>query len=357
MYNLMRRTAADYDQILVAFTERAASPSPELMELFVEIVLVHRPGTHDLPATSRPETVEEFDSLPFRAALRETVRKWRPAIAQLEFTQMAQYAADCAPARTVLVEHDITFDLAQQMASLDDNPDLRRDLDLWRSFETAAWRTVDRVVVMSSKDREMVQGASAAVVPNGVDCERFRPAQNPPEPRRILFIGSFAHKPNRMAVEFFVNQVFPLLRGVTFHIIAGMHPQRFPVAADLTQPGIELEAFVADVRAAYERAAVVVAPLTASAGTNIKVLEAMAMGRAVVSTPAGVNGLDLGAGEDFLLVEGAEQMAKAIEALLGDSVMRTRIERNARIRVEREYDWDAIARTQAALYCELLASG
>src|SRR5262249_12403479 len=159
-----------------------------LKELFVEIVLVHRPGTHDLPATSRPETVEEFDSLSFRAALRETIRKWRPSIAQLEFTQMAQYAADCAPARTVLVEHDITFDLAQQMASLDDNPDLRRDLDLWRSFETAAWRTVDRVVVMSAKDREMVRGAIAALVPNGVDCERFRPAQNPPEPRRILFI-------------------------------------------------------------------------------------------------------------------------------------------------------------------------
>jgi len=350
MYNLMRRAAADYDQILIAFTESPAAPAPELCELFAEIVLVHRPGTHDLPASSRPETVDEFDSLSFRAAVRETIRKWRPAIAQLEFTQMGQYAADCAPARTILVEHDITFDLAQQMASLDNHRDLRRELDLWRRFETAAWRTVDRVVVMSAKDRQMVVGAPAAIVPNGVDCTRFRPADRAPEARRILFIGSFAHKPNRMAVEFFVNHVLPLLPGVTLHIIAGMQPERFPVAADLAQKGIELESFVADVRPAYERAVVVVAPLTASAGTNIKVLEAMAMGKAVVSTPAGVNGLDLVAGEDFLLVNNAQEMAKAIELVLSDSVFRARIERNARVRVERDYDWDAIARIQSDLY-------
>ena len=81
------------------------------------MVLVHRPGCTICRDAGRPETVEEFDSAAFHAALRETARKWRPAMAQLEFTQMAQYAADCAPARTVLVEHDITFDLAQHMAS------------------------------------------------------------------------------------------------------------------------------------------------------------------------------------------------------------------------------------------------
>ncbi len=75
------------------------------------------------------------------------------------------------------------------------------------------------------------------------------------------------------------------------------------VALNPDQPGIEIEGFVADVRPAYERAAVVVAPLVASAGTNIKILEAMAMGKAIVSTPAGVNGLDLSAGEDFILAQ------------------------------------------------------
>ena len=297
--------------------------------------------------------MEEFDSAPFRAALEQSVRKWNPAVAQLEFTQMAQYARDCAPARTVLVEHDITFDLFQQMLRLNDHGELRRELDLWREFETAAWRTVDRVVTMSEQDRRAVVGATAVALPNGVDLERFRPSASEPEPRRLLFIGSFAHRPNVMAVEFFLGDVWPRLKDTTLHIIAGARHEQFPVAAKLSQAGVELEGFVTDVRPAYTRATLVIAPLMASAGTNIKVLEAMAMGKVVVSTPAGVNGLDLTPGQDFVLVNTAEEMAAAIDALLADSLARRRIERAARARVEQAYDWDAIARAQSAMYHDL----
>src|SRR5262249_59783281 len=119
--------------------------------------------------------------------------------------------------------------------------------------------------------------------PNGVDRARCGPSAKEPEPARLLFLGSFAHRPNVLAVEFFLREVWPLLREANpvLHIIAGARHQSFPVDADLTQPGIELEGFVADVRPAYERAAVVIAPLVASAGTNIKILEAMAMGNAI----------------------------------------------------------------------------
>jgi glycosyltransferase involved in cell wall biosynthesis len=79
----------------------------------------------------------------------------------------------------------------------------------------------------------------------------------------------------------------------------------------------------------------------------------MAMGKAVIATPAGVNGLDLAPGEDFVLVRTAQEMAAAIDELLSDAEKRHQIERAARARVEREYDWDAIARTQAAMYREL----
>src|SRR5262249_26717121 len=162
----------------------------------------------------------------------------------------------------------------QQLARLEDTWDLRHEVPLWRRFEADAWRRVDRVVVMSAKDRAIVTRAHTAILPNGVDLERFRPSASPPEPRRLLFIGSFAHLPNRLAVEFFVTQVWPLLHDVTLHIIAGADRERWKIAADLAQPGIEIEGFVQDVRPAYERAALVVAPLTASAGTNIKILEA-----------------------------------------------------------------------------------
>ena len=199
------------------------------------------------------------------------------------------------------------------------------------------------------------------VLPNGVDLERFRPSGREPEPRRLLFIGSFAHLPNLLAVEFFLNRVWPLLPGATLHIIAGARHEFFleryrdRVTLHLDQPGVELEGFVSDVRPAYERAAVVVAPLIASAGTNIKILEAMAMGKAIVSTPAGVNGLDLVAGEDFILTPGAAEMADAIEKLLAEPQECERIGAAARSRVEREYGWDEIARRQAELYRELMA--
>jgi len=364
IYNLMRRAAAEFDEVLVVFAESLEPPAPEILEITVETVLVRRAGSHALPFTGRPDVVEEFSSPSFRAALVQTVKKWQPAIAQLEFTQMAQYAGACAPARTLLVEHDLTFDLYEQLGAIEENWDLRRQLGLWRKFETAAWRDVDRVVVMSEKDRAAVApaiGAARAItLPNGVDLDRFRPAAHPPEPRRLLFIGSFAHLPNLLAAEFFLNQVWPHLHADTWHIIAGArHEYHLARAADrvqlkLDQPGIEVEGFVSDVRPAYDRAALVIAPLVASAGTNIKILEAMAMGKAIVSTPAGVNGLDLAPGEDFILAKSAAQMIDAVGELLEDEAKRRRIEAAARRRVEKHYGWDEIARRQAGLYRELL---
>jgi glycosyltransferase involved in cell wall biosynthesis len=357
IYNLMRRAAASFDQILIAFTETGDPPPAELLDLCVQVVLVRRAGSHLQPDSNRPDTVAEFDSPIFREALRNTVREWQPQIAQLEFTQMAQYADDCAPARTILVEHDITFDLQAQLLALNDDWDLRRQLKLWKTFETAVWRDVDRVVVMSERDRRAVTNARAVVLPNGVDAEFFQPSTTAPEPYRLLFIGSFAHLPNLLAMEFFLKEVWPLLSGVTLHIIAGArheyHLERSSVRLDLNQPGIEVEGFVAGIRPAYARAAVVIAPLRASAGTNIKILEAMAMGKPIVSTAAGVNGLDLAPGQDFLLADAPREFAAAIEQLCADAQLCARLGSTARQRAGQQYNWDTIASAQARLYREL----
>ena len=361
MYNLMRRAASDFDQVLVAFSDELVIPPNEVLDICAEIVLVRREGSHSLPSTGNPQVVEEFASDSFRAALRQTIRKWRPDVAQLEFTQMAQYADVCAPARTILVEHDVTFDLYQQMLHLDNDWELCRQLNLWKRFETGAWNNVDRVVTMSEKDRRLV-GNRAVTLPNGVDLDRFRPSAAEPEPRRILFIGSFAHLPNLMALEFFLKQVWPRLAQTTLHIIAGSRHEYFlnfyrdRVTVDLAQSGLEVEGFVSDVRPAYARAAVVIAPLVASAGTNIKVLEAMAMGRAVVTTSAGINGLDLSSGKDIVLANTAEDMAGEIERLFANPAARHHIETAARQTVERDFSWDIIATRLAALYSEITRS-
>jgi polysaccharide biosynthesis protein PslH len=360
MYNLMRRAVEHFDQILITFTENADPPPAELLEICEHIVLVRRSGSHLHGKGDRPDVVEEFDSPDFRTALRKVVSNRHPQIAQLEFTQMAQYAKDCAPARTILVEHDITFDLYTQLLALGEDWDVRQQLKLWKGFETAAWRNVDRVIVMSERDRSAVTGGNPELLPNGVDLDRFRPPADPPEPGRLLFIGSFAHLPNLLAVEFFLRDVWPRLTGAKLHLIAGgrheYHLDRSQVRLDLDQPGIAVEGFVSDVRPAYARAAVVIAPLRASAGTNIKILEAMAMGRAIVSTSAGVNGLDLAPGKDFLLAESAVEFARCIETLLSDPAECARLGVAARRSVERQYNWDSIAHAQTELYRELLGS-
>lgn len=352
IYNLVREAARDFDVVLVAFLEDARPVPRELLDLCVEVVTVLRSGTHALPSRGRPDTVEEFDRPAFHAALRQTMAKWRPTVAQLEFTQMAIYAGDCTPAKTIVVEHDITYDLYAQMLARPDTNDweTRRQHDLWVKFETAAWRGVDNVVTMSEKDRAVV-GSNAVAIGNGVDLERFQPSTESPEPRRLLFIGSFAHKPNVLALEFFLRDVFPRLQNVTLHVIAGQNHMRF---WDLQHAGVEVDGFVSDVRPAYRRAAVVIAPLVASAGTNVKIVEAMAMGKAIVSTDAGIHGLELERGEDVMVANSPDEIAAVITLLLDSASSRTALEHHARATAERVYGWKAMAEVQKQLYEKLL---
>jgi glycosyltransferase involved in cell wall biosynthesis len=107
---------------------------------------------------------------------------------QLEFTQMAQYASDCAPAKVILIEHDITLDLYQQLLKSNDDWEVSRQLDRWIPFEVSAWREVDRVVTMSEKDRQFtisfgMNPQRTVCLPNGVDLKHFQPICTPPEPR------------------------------------------------------------------------------------------------------------------------------------------------------------------------------
>jgi GT2 family glycosyltransferase/glycosyltransferase involved in cell wall biosynthesis len=369
IFNLMKQAARTYDLVLLAFCEDLHTPPGELLEICAEVVAVRRHGSHYRRDTKRPDVVEEFESDAFRACLKQTAARWNPAAIQLEFTWMAQYAGACPGIRNILVEHDITFDLQQQL--LETNTDtgaarweLERQLEKWRRFETAAWREVDCVVAMSAKDAAAVHGAKqVAVIPNGVDCERFRPDETAPESKRLLFIGSFAHLPNLLALEFFLREVWPLLSngsgpGYKLHVIAGSRPEyylefyRTRISVDLALPGIEVEGFVPDVRFAYRRAQIVLAPLTASAGTNIKVLEAMAMGKAVVSTAAGVNGLDLKSGHDVAIASGAATFAAAVERLSENPAERAALERNARMTAVARFDWQASGRNATAIYVE-----
>lgn len=365
MFHLMRRAASAYQVVLVSFVTEMGAPPRELLDICTEIVVIKRQGRHLRPRTLLPDVVEEFKSASFASVLRQTVRKWNPFAVQLEYTHMAQYAGCCESARRILVEHDITFDLFGQLRALRDDWETRLQHERWLRFETECWTQMDRVVVMSEKDRRMTGLKHAVTLPNGVDLEYFQPSAEAADRRRILFVGSFAHLPNVMAVDFFLRDAWPRLAscGAVFHIIAGerhryyLERYRDRAQPPLDQPGVEVEGYVGDVRPAYRRATVVVAPLAVSAGTNLKIMEALAMGKAIVSTRAGINGLEeLTEGQDVLVAESGEAMAKAICGLLNDSARRQELECRARRAAEQYYGWDRAGRRQAEIYESLRAT-
>jgi glycosyltransferase involved in cell wall biosynthesis len=217
---------------------------------------------------------------------------------------------------------------------------------------------------MSEKDGAVVSNARKVVtLANGVDIERYQPAAVDPEPNRLLFLGSFAHLPNLLAVDFFLREVWPLMSGHPhLHIIAGSkhvyHYERFRdrLGFSLETPNVTIDGFVADVRPAYQQASIVIAPLLASAGTNIKILEAMAMGKAIVSTTGGVNGLDLTPGVEAIVENDPVRMAAEIEGLLGDRNRRSALGQRARLAAEKRFSWDVIAALQRQMYQDLLRS-
>jgi glycosyltransferase involved in cell wall biosynthesis len=209
---------------------------------------------------------------------------------------------------------------------------------------------------MSPKDAEMV-GVPATVIPNGVDLDRFRAAPEAPG-ERLLFIGSFRHFPNIAAYRFFTSEVWPLLRdkfpNMSLTVVSGgdylTYWRAFTDSPEpAPDPRIRLLGFVSDVRPLYAETNLVLVPTTVSAGTNVKVLEAMAMERAVVSTSSGCAGLGLLHGHSVWVADSAVAFAAGVATLINDSERRRQMALAAYGVALRNFDWAAIGEKQCLL--------
>ena len=350
IYNLLREMARKFDIELFAFTEASVEVAP-VLDFCARVVLVEKPRYREPRWSSLvPPEVHEFRSPAMRQALVEERRAFGFTTLQVEYTQLAEYAGD------ILVEHDVTFDLFAQIARRQRTLSAAWDVLRWRRFETRAWRRFPRVVVMSQKDAEMV-GSRSVVIPNGVDLARFRGAPESPG-ERLLFIGSFRHFPNVAAYRFFTEEVWPLLRDkfpeMSLTVVAGGdYLTSWRAFTDSPEPApdprIRLLGFVADVRPLYVESNLVLVPTTVSAGTNVKVLEAMAMERAVVSSTSGCAGLGLLHGHSVWVADTAEAFAAAVATLINDAERRQQMARAAYGVAQRNFDWAAIGEKQRAL--------
>lgn len=353
LYHLIREIALEFDVYLFAFREheRLEDLKP-LLDHCSLIAMVSKPRYREPHwSTLLPPQVREYDSPPMRRLVEQLCRQHRIELLQVEFTQLASYPGD------ILVEHDITFDLYRQVHDRERTPASWWNWWRWHRFERNALKRYRCVITMSEKDARLAAHASCRVIPNGVDLARFRPTPEPPG-QRLLFVGSFRHFPNITAFRFFIEQVWPLLEDrfpeMTVTVVAGPDPHVYWQGSIPAIPRIRVRGFVADVRPLYEQSNIVVVPTLVSAGTNLKVLEAMAMERAIVATTSGSGGIEVEHGKHLWIADGAGDFAEAIARLATDPGLRRRLRAAARRQVEQRYDWSRISDMQSALFHEIL---
>jgi polysaccharide biosynthesis protein PslH len=233
----------------------------------------------------------------------------------------------------------------------------------WRSFQRRAWRRFDRVQVFSRRDAETIAELAPEAAPR-VRVNPFGlvlpPASDPAreEPGTLLFVGNFAHPPNRDAAIWLAREIMPAVRKrapETLLRIVGSAPG--PEVRALAGPGVELAADAPSVEPHLEDAAVVLAPVRTGGGMRMKVLQAMAAGKAVVTTSRGREGYT-GFGEEppLLVADDAAGIAAAAVALLEDVERRRQLGEWARDFAERHHSPDAWAERLTAVYEEARAA-
>ena len=233
----------------------------------------------------------------------------------------------------------------------------------WRKFqhdEANICRKVDLCLTPSLRDSQILKKHAPqthfTVVPNGVDSTYFQDSgKHKPVKASILFTGTIDYYPNTDGLRYFLTEIFPLIKEriptVQFYI-AGKDPPP-EIARYATDPNIIVTGFVEDIREYFERSQVVVVPLRIGGGTRLKILEAMAMKKPVVSTPIGAEGLDVEEGENILLEEDPAKFAKAVFELINNIPLQKQLGVAGRQLIEQKYDWYSVATNLEATYREL----
>jgi glycosyltransferase involved in cell wall biosynthesis len=372
IYNLCRALAGRVDFALIAVREQHETVNyAKLHELFGEVHIVDvdqtAPGSRDLP-----QQVRQHECPSLRALISELCGTWQPDVVQFEYTHTAALRDAAAGIPAILVEHDITQSLYRQLAEAEPSRKANREYQRWLAFENRALAEFEGVWTVSESDRGAAIAAGSRTpertfaVANGVDTERFRPTPEPEGLPEILYVGSFRHLPNILAFERLRSEIMPRVwervPDASLRVVAGPRHDYFWQRFDReshdrpADPRIRIHDFVEDLRPLYAGASAVAVPLAVSAGTNIKVMEAMACGRAIVSTTPGCAGLELCDAEELLIRDSSIEFADALCDVLQDGSLRRRLARRGRETVEARFSWSAIAEEALRSYRVLMKS-
>ena len=306
-----------------------------------------------------PYAVSRFADATVRKQLQAWFREQRFDVAVCDFLDAAVNFPGNLNIPSVLFQHNVESEIWRRHAATAGHPAkkmmYRVEFRKMLGYERAAVCKFQHVIAVSENDRALmtqwVDGDRVTVVPTGVDLAQYRPdpaASNPNPPVAaapiITFVGAMDWEPNVDGVEYFCSEVWPAIKAevpqARFRIV-GRNPDRRVQKWASTDTSIEVTGRVPSVVEHLRQSAVVIVPLRIGGGTRLKIYEAMATARAVVSTTVGAEGLDVHHGRDIMLADDARSFAHAVIMVLRDPELRHRYEKAAAETAAR-YDWPAI---------------
>lgn len=333
------------------------------------------PQEHDwwrLPAdhlsslfSGRPYTVPTYRSQQFTARLQHWLENRQFSLVHADSLDLSGYFDELPPGLPLTcVHHDAQSRLLRRRAEKEPNPlkarYLRMQAELMEKEEKRWCPSVDLNVTVSETDlsylRDSVGGGKYTVVANGVDTEKFRPPREPPKPNDVMFVGGTSWFPNKDALHFFADEVLPTLRelvpDVTVTWVGRATPEEIKEFS--ARPGLRLTGYVDDIRPYVAKASCFIVPIRVGGGTRIKILDGWAMGKAIVSTTIGCEGLLAEHGENILVADSPQDLADSISLVLRDSETRRRLEKTGRRTAESHYSWEIIGKHMTQRYFDMI---
>jgi polysaccharide biosynthesis protein PslH len=305
-----------------------------------------------------PYAVSRFAGARVQKQLQTWFREQRYDVAVCDFLDAAINFPGRLNIPSVLFQHNVESEIWRRHADTAGNPVkkmlYRMEFRKMLRYERAAVRKFQHVIAVSENDRALmtkwVDGDRVTVVPTGVDLAQYRPAPNPLDTSAplVTFVGAMDWEPNVDGVEYFCAEVWPAIKAEVPQArlrIVGRNPdrrvQKWASNSINNDNSIEVTGRVPSVVEHLRQSAVIIVPLRIGGGTRLKIYEAMATGKAVVSTTIGAEGLDVHHGHDIMLADDPRSFAQAVIMLLRDPELRRRYE-NAAAETAARYDWPAI---------------
>jgi polysaccharide biosynthesis protein PslH len=377
-YNVLRLLSREFEVTALCFYRAADHNSPEEVHRSIE-GLGHLARVEAFPIPQeqskarlifdhlrsvlirRVYTVFAYESREFRERLGVLIGTHEFKLVHMDSLDLAGYLPSLAGLPVICVHHNVESALLRRRAATKRGL-AAQYMKLQAGFsekEERRWcPSVALNVAVSDEDRDALRRiapvASFIVVPNGVDTDIFRPGDGPEE--GIVFVGAHSWQPNRDAMEGFCLEVLPLIhaRGIKTSVAWIGRASEATRREYAVKFGVELTGYVPDIRPFVQRAACYIAPLRSGGGTRLKILDAWAMGKAVVSTTIGCEGLAARDGENILIRDSPEGFSDAVAAVLTDEERRRRLGNHARKTAEVLYDWEMIGPPMLARYRQLL---